>query len=79
MTENQDEMWLRIREHRKATLKHEKKDESSFKAQATLGKFPTKCLPCYLLGLRWCKFWETNFSCEEYEIGELEEIAKKFV
>jgi hypothetical protein len=71
-------MYERIKQHQKHTFEYQKKCISLFKAEIQKGHFPQKCLACYIAGLNYCKYWKTGFNCEEYEVGEVEEISKKF-
>lgn len=42
------------------------------------GLYPEKCLACYEAGITFCKYWNKNFECEQYEKGYGEKIVKKF-
>jgi hypothetical protein len=60
-------------------IKHDKKERLTlFLTEIRENRFPEKCLACYAAGLNHCRYWETKFNCEEYEVGQIEEIAKKF-
>ena len=31
---------------------------------------PKKCIQCFKIGLRYCRFWATNEVCDEYDRAE---------
>jgi len=72
------DQFQRLRMYREKARKYETKEIQAFKLAVYNGLYPEKCLACYEAGIRWCQYWNRNFECEEFEIGEREEIAKKF-
>ena len=62
-----ESVYERLDRYRKEGLEQHKKDIKNFMKAIKKGKYPLKCLECYKIGIAWCRFWNKNFECEEFE------------
>jgi hypothetical protein len=71
----------KISKYREETLWWEADEVEMFRDEVERGAYPSKCLKCYQLGLRNCRYWadELAYGCEEVEEGEIVDLAMKFV
>ena len=72
------ELHQRIIKYREQQKRYHKETVKTFKMAIANGLYPEKCLACYEAGITFCKYWNKNFECEQYEKGYGEKIVKKF-
>jgi hypothetical protein len=59
-------------EYRRRGLESNKQEIALFTSAVAKGLYPKKCLACYIAGIRWCRYWNKSFHCEEYEESAFE-------
>jgi len=70
------EYYERLR-RRKAEAEREKEvEEWTFWDTIQKGQYPEKCMECFELGVRNCRWWEENFECEKHGLEVAREKLK---
>ena len=64
--------------YRREAYEENKEDIQEFRDSIDAGEHDIKCLDCYLMGLRFCPYWNQKGLCNEFEKGEIEKIFTEF-
>lgn len=72
------EQYERLRQYREQAKESEKIEIEKFRKNIDKARYPKKCLSCFIAGIRYCRYWEFSFQCQDFEIGEAEELIAKF-
>jgi hypothetical protein len=70
--------YSKLLSYRRQAQLEDRGDIKEFIVAVNEGEYPAKCLDCYEIGIRWCRWWEENFECGFFEAEKSINIIKAF-
>lgn len=68
----------RLSSYRRQAQLEDRENIKEFSIAVNEGEYPIKCLNCYEIGIRWCRWWSENFDCGSFEVEKSINIIKAF-
>lgn len=70
--------YSKLLSYRRQSEIEDRGDIREFVVAVNEGKYPIKCINCYELGIRWCRWWAEDFICGFFEAEKSINIIKAF-